>query len=252
MKKYLFLTGIIIFCLLYGCSSATSESSATGSSEQSSKVSTASEAISSVPESSTPPKDEALLSKISVNYRADTLIDENGKQRMLIDFENKSDKIFSGDVMISFWGNQKMLGEDVFPIKDFKPGARGTGEVYIIPSEQKTFTFDISDYSFSEDTASQNGTLNNEKSKKAKDYLDSNFGGGGKPELATSWYAYIKKVEVYNLAGSSYAIVSVSTGDSQSIQRIGNTILNIDTDGVTLSEVIVQNESGEELFRKSK
>ena len=256
MKKAIsFLLFFVIALSCTACGSKATSSSNKAKESSVSVASTTSEATS-LESSSHSEEDKEDLKTISVRCRADTATDENGKQRMIVDFENTGKKIFSGYILATFAGDSGILGSDVFPVKDFKPGNKGHGNVYITPDSKPDFTYEIIDYSFSDDSVSS-GVEDTNMSKKLTGYMYESFGGSGKKEFAASWYSYIKKIQVYKSNNSQYSVITVSTDDEASVKNIGNAIFgNTSTDkgadGITLDEVIIQNTSGKELFRRSK
>lgn len=253
MKKIacMFLSALLIIPFL-ACTSTPMPAQSNMSSSSTASLETLSSEVSSKSKN-----DDKDLKTIFVAYRADTTFDENGNQRMIIDFENTGNKVFSGDISVSFVGDGEILGYDIFPIKDFKPGNKGHGNVYITPYTNPVFTYEISDYSFSDDPTDKSGTEDIQLSKKLTNFMYENFGGCGKKEFAASWYSYIQKIQVYKNATLQYAIVTVSTTDDEIVKDIGNTIFGnaanrIGADGVHLDEVIVKDKSENELFRRSK
>jgi len=208
------------------------------------------EATKEITEESNP--DEALLDNIIVTYRPDTIM-ENGKQRIIIDIENKSPKVFTGDIRLRFKDNNgKSLGYDIAIVEDLGVGKKTWCNVYITPSDNINFSYEFaSGYKFTETVSASDGVLDEELSQSLSKMMYEGFGGFGNPELATSWYQYIKQLEVYKSGSEYYAVAIVTTNDETAIDRIGNAVLFNFRD-VSLSEILVKDEAGNILFQKSK
>jgi hypothetical protein len=252
-KKTIAFVLSLSLLLVTACGTTTPTTTSRAKISSTDSVAASSTASSESKSSSASPEDQKLLNGISVTYDEDTLTDENGKQRMIIRFENKTDKIFSGDISATFYGSSDILGWDVFTVKDFKPGENGNGNVYITPSDKKRFAYDITNYKFSEDKASSGGKIDKSKSDELSKYMYESFGGSGDKELSADWYWYIKKIEVFTDGETSYAVTTISTEDEADAKSIGNAILsNANEQGFEIAEIVVKDQSGKELFRRAR
>ncbi|GEM_PF-3728517 len=261
MKKFIIFIVLITSVILFaGCKSgsvAPVSEQVTSSRAESSSEESLNETSSAAPSSAISEKDKEQLKNISVTYTADDLYDDAGKQRMLVVVENKGDKTFSGNVMVTFWGDGQSLGSDLFPVKELKPGSKGQGEIYIIPSSKFQFIYDISGYSFVENTINSDGKEDENKSKILTQNMYEGFGGSGNKEFATSWYPYIKKLAVYENNDNYYVVVTVSSSEKEITDKIGNavfgnTAFGDGVDGTKMNEVIVKDQTGKTLFQRSE
>ncbi|QEY34613.1 hypothetical protein FL966_05850 [Caproiciproducens galactitolivorans] len=269
MKKVVaLLLSFILVLSLTSCNTSGSTSSLTLSSKETLSSETLSNSESNstelsshensiVPSTKISEKDKEQLKNISVTYRADSLYNDAGKQRMIVIIENKGDKIFNGDVAVTFWSDDQSLGSDIFPVKELKPGNNGRGEIYIIPDRDFNFIYDISDYSFTEDTVGSNGKEDEKMSKVLTQKMYENFGGCGNKAFTTSWYPYIKKLTVYKNNDNYYVIAITSSNKEEVVNHIGNAVFGNTAsgdgvDGILMNGVIVKDEAGKILFKKSK
>lgn len=196
--------------------------------------------------------DKALLDNIIITYKADTII-KDGKQRIIVYVENKSQKIYSGNIHLYFENNSgKNLGSDMVIIEDLGVGQKTWCNVYITPSDDIRFSYKFaSDYKFTEPKKASEGELDEVLSQSLAEMMYENFGGAWNPEFATSWYQYIKQLEVYKKDNEYYAVAIVTTNNESNIKTIGNAILFNFRD-VNLKEVFVRDEAGNILFQNSK
>jgi len=198
------------------------------------------------------PQDEALLEDIEVTFTADALMSD-GKQRMIVYVENKSSKVFTGDIHVDFEESDgKAIGWDMIIVEELGIGQQTWANIFVTPSYDITMTYRFArGYSFKEIDIKAGGTADKVLSASLTQFMFENFGGMGDPSFATSWYPSIKRMEVFASDDIYYAVATVSTTDQTSISRIGNTIL-VNFGDVELTKVVVKDESGKLLFTKQK
>jgi len=204
-------------------------------------------------------KDKELLENVSVTYEYDTAM-ENGKQRMIVWVENKTEKVFNGKVCIIFLDkNINELGADIASVENLGAGSKTWGNIYITPTQESDIimTHDFYDgYSFTDDGMSD-GTLNKELTTALSESIKSSFGN---EYYTTSWYSSIKSIEVYSFNDKHWAKVIVTTQEKEQIDTIGNGIFGNaaygsgieGTDGEKISKIIVEDEAGNVLFTRSE
>ena len=195
-------------------------------------------------------EDEELLNQIDVTHDEATVL--NDKQIVTVWVENKSDKIFTGDVHITFRDGSKIIGSDMIIVEELKPGNKTYTKVGADLSNSIDMSYRFArEYSFADDDIGKDGTYDEASSEALMQYMFESFGGSGKKEFAASWYECISKLEIYKSEDVFYSIITVNTDDKTSIERIANTVL-VNFKDVELLKTIVKNEDGDILFEKSK
>lgn len=258
MKKLLAMLLCTSALALTACNSEGNTSSSNVSSNSSTRDTSISESVSSVSasaDSSTEKLDRAeTYDKIQVTMELDEVMSQ-----AIVSIENESNYIFDGSVSVYFNDSTGMQRDsDVIFVEELTPGnftyARiDLDDVYTVHEME----YRISDKAtFVPAPATDHGTMDEEASKQLSSDFETSFGGAGNPEYATSWYHFATSVEVYDSSDGKYAQITVSSdADSESIDRIGNTIFanyvyakNYDID---LVSVKVITEDGTQVFLRT-
>lgn len=243
---------------LAACNSEGNTSSSSVSSNSSTSDTSISESVSSIStsaDSSTQELDRAeTYDKIQVTMELDEVLSQ-----AIVSIQNESNYIFDGSVSVYFNDSTgKQRASDIIFVEELTPGnftyARiDLDDIYTVHEME----YRISDNAtFVPATATDHGTIDEEASKQLSSDFEGSFGGAGNPEYATSWYHFATSVEVYDAPDGKYAQITVSSdADSESIDRIGNTIFanyvyakNYDLD---LVSVKVITEDGTQVFLRT-
>lgn len=185
---------------------------------------------------------EALLEKIIVKG-------EISSEKTVVTVENKTDKVFTGDIHVYLRDGKKSIYTDMVIVEDLKPGNQTYANLICDKANSDT-TFD---YEFSNSVEfSEDSTKNEEGSKKDDSMtkaLSENF------ELnfsATSWSKNVSEIAVFGTENNFYAEIVVDTDDNESIKNITNAILFLDIDGKNLDKVIIKDKQGKTLNQKTR
>ena len=136
-------------------------------------------------------------------------------------------------------------------VETLTPGNYTYARIDVDETEHITMDYNISSPEFSEAPASTGGMLDEAASASLAEEFELSFGGAGNPEWATSWYKCVSKIDVF-AADSNYAVITVTADtDSESVDRIGNTIFANYTDEFDLARVLVVDDTGSTLFDRS-
>lgn len=195
--------------------------------------------------------DEEFLQQIELTYGEDPPF--NDRQIITVWAENKSNKIFTGDVHITFKdGQNKIIGSDMIIIEDLKPNSKTYAKLSVKPSRiiEMSYSF-AKGYSFVEDNIGKEGTVDEALTESLTQYMYESFGGFGRKEFAASWYEYLIELKVYRDDEVYYAIVIAGTKDEAIVERIAMTVL-ANFKEVELSKVIVKDKNDNILTERSK
>lgn len=155
---------------------------------------------------------ENFLQKIIVTYREDS--ESNTKRRMIVDVENKTDKIFNGDIFVSFKGtNPSTSTSDTIFVENLKPNGKTWANIFVDESAEYEFNHRFSAYTFADIESGGTEVINEQLSNSLSAYMFENFGGGGIPEMAATWYTYIDNVSVVSDGAVYFAKVALQDID---------------------------------------
>lgn len=193
------------------------------------------------------PEVDTRLEDVSVEMNIDSMLSQ-----AIVTITNSSSMTFSGNISVCFENSSgESVGDDMIFVEDLTPGNWTYARIDISEVDNVTMDYKISSPEFSEAPSTDGGTLDEAASASLADEFELSFGGAGNSEWATSWYKYVSSIEIYS-ADTKYAIITVTgDADSESIDRIGNTIFANYVDDFDLSRVLVVDEAGTNLFDRS-
>ena len=192
-------------------------------------------------------ENEELLKNISVEMKTDAML-----AQAIVTITNNSSMTFDGNVSVHFKNaSGDSVGDDMIFVETLTPGNYTYARIDVDETEHITMDYNISSPEFSEAPASTGGMLDEAASASLAEEFELSFGGAGNPEWATSWYKCVSKIDVF-AADSNYAVITVTADtDSESVDRIGNTIFANYTDEFDLARVLVVDDTGSTLFDRS-
>lgn len=242
-KLFSMLLVCLMLLLCVGCGADSSESSI----EQDEPSNTVAAEQDSSPNASLNGSDNPLLDDISVEMEIDSALSQG-----IVTVTNNGSMTFSGNVSVYFENaDGDPVGDDMIFVEEITPGNQGYARIDIAEADDVTMHYSISNPEFTEAPSAEDGSLDEEASASLTEEFDLSFGGAGNPQMATSWYPYVSKIEVF--AGeTNYAIITVSAdATAEAIDRIGNTIFGNYSKSFNLSRVQVVDDTGTALFDRA-
>lgn len=186
----------------------------------------------SVPESSYDDVTESTADYSEINVRFDKNYIKDDEMHLKVFVQNTSDKIFSGDVYVTFYTNaSKKLGSDLIIVDELLPGRESWANVVIDAySGTPNMSVDFLNASFETVEVSSAG-IDSDATKKTKDSFYWNYDG-------VSWYSDITEITVYT---DGSCIVTVKN-PKESGQFYAATVWSCGNDyGVTSVQVVDSN-----------
>lgn len=192
--------------------------------------------------------DEDLLKDIVVTYEVDEMM-----RQAIVTIENTGSMTFDSSVGVHFQNSSgKSIGDDMIFVESLAAGNSTYARIDLDEIDVADFDYNFNSPSFEAGPTSSGGTRDDAASASLSTEFEGSFGGAGNPEWATSWYHFVVDISVYSGTDGNYAVVTVSDDiDSESSDRIGNTIFANYLQDFALTSVSVVNSTGEELFLKA-
>ena len=245
------MVSVLLVCLMLllgvACSADSSESSTENNTpsttEQDENLNTEAEEQNAPQNEPLSGADNPLLDDIVVEMEIDAALSQG-----IVTVTNNGSMTFSGNVSVYFENaDGDPVGDDMIFVEEITPGNQGYARIDITEVDDVTMHYSISSPEFTEAPSADGGSLDEEASASLTEAFDLSFGGAGDPQMATSWYPYVAKIEVY--AGeTNYAIITVTAdATTEAIDRIGNTIFGNYSKSFNLSRVQVVDDTGAEL-----
>ncbi len=180
-----------------------------------------------------------LLELIKVSY-------QNDFPTAIVWVENKSDKIFTGDIHARFYsGGKSQIGYDMLIIEKLMPNGKVYARINLDSPDIVDFKHSFSREINFEETKKFSNIFQDELTDALNDMMNRGF--GGPEEYAASWFENILKMEVFGDEGGYYAVATVNTDNEEYIDRITWTIF-ANFKEAELDKVLTRNEDEEILL----